>query len=81
MSLLLLFWPLALIQRPEAENPLWTRGSLILLISGLTLRYLHWRCNASLNLDSPVSTGLGGLLLLGGSSPAPFNRCLVPRQL
>ena len=44
MSLLLLLWPLALIQRPEAESPLWARRSLILLISGLTFRYLQWRC-------------------------------------
>ncbi len=64
MSLLLLLWPLALIQRPEADSPLWARRSLILLISGLTVRYLHWRCTASLNLDSPVSTGLSGVLLL-----------------
>ncbi len=64
MSLLLLLWPLALIQRPEAKSPLWARRSLILLISALTLRYLHWRCAASLNLDSPLSTGLSGLLLL-----------------
>ena len=67
VSLLLLLWPLALIQRPEAESPLWARRSLILLISALTLRYLHWRCTASLNLDSPVSTGLSGLLLLAES--------------
>ena len=64
MSLLLLLWPLALIQRPEAESPLWARRSLILLISALTLRYLVWRCTASLNLDSSVSTSLSGLLLL-----------------
>ena len=64
MSLLLLLWPLALIQRPEAESPLWARRSLILLISALTLRYLHWRCTTSLNLDSSVSTGLSSLLLL-----------------
>ncbi|QNI98182.1 glycosyltransferase [Synechococcus sp. RS9902] len=64
MSLLLLLWPLALIQRPEAEYPLWARRSLILLISGLSLRYWYWRCTASLNLDSSVSTSLSGLLLL-----------------
>ena len=64
MSLLLLLWPLALIQRPEAESPLWARRSLILLISALTLRYLYWRSTASLNLDSPLATGLSGLLLL-----------------
>jgi len=64
VSLLLLLWPLALIQRPEAESPLWARRSLILLISALTLRYLHWRCTASLNLNTAVSTGLSSLLLL-----------------
>ncbi|WP_226408019.1 glycosyltransferase [Synechococcus sp. MU1625] len=67
MSLLLLLWPLALIQRPEAESPLWARRSLILLISVLTLRYLYWRCTASLNLDSSVSTSLSSLLLLAES--------------
>ena len=67
VSLLLLLWPLALIQRPEAESPLWARRSLILLISGLSLRYLYWRCTASLNLDSSVSTGLSSLLLLAES--------------
>ena len=64
MSLLLLLWPLALIQRPEAESPLWARRSLILLISALTLRYLYWRSTASLNLDTPISSCLSGLLLL-----------------
>ena len=64
MSLLLLLWPLALIQRPEAESPLWVRRSLILLISALTLRYLYWRSTASLNLDTPISSCLSGLLLL-----------------
>ena len=67
MSLLLLLWPLGLIQRPEADSPLWARRSLILLISGLSLRYLYWRCTASLNLDSSVSTGLSSLLLLAES--------------
>ena len=64
MSLLLLLWPLALIQRPEAESRLWARRSLILLISTLTLRYLFWRCTVSLNLDTAVSTSLSGLMRL-----------------
>ena len=64
MSLLLLLWPLWLIRRPEAESPLWARRSLILLISLLTLRYLHWRCTESLNLDSGLSTVLSLLMLL-----------------
>ena len=64
MSLLLLLWPLWLIRRPEALSPLWARRSLILLISLLTLRYLHWRCTDSLNLDSGLSTVLSLLMLL-----------------
>ena len=64
MSLLLLLWPLWVIRRPEATSPLWARRSLILLITGLTLRYLHWRCTASLNLTSNLSIGLSVLLLL-----------------
>ena len=72
MSLLLLLWPLWLIRRPEAESPLWARRSLILLISLLTLRYLHWRCTDSLNLDSGLSTVLSLLMLLAESG------CLSP---
>ena len=53
-----------LIRRPEAQSPLWARRSLILLISLLTLRYLHWRCTDSLNLDSGLSTVLSLLMLL-----------------
>ena len=64
MSLLLLLWPLALIQRPEAESPLWARRSLILLISLLTARSLHWRITSSLNLSTQLSTGLSLLLLM-----------------
>ena len=64
MSLLLLLWPIWLIRRPEAQSPLWARRSLILLISLLTLRYLHWRCTDSLNLDSGLSTVLSLLMLL-----------------
>ena len=67
MSLLLLLWPLWLIGRPEAESPLWARRSLILLISLLTLRYLHWRCTDSLNLDSGLSAVLSLLMLLAES--------------
>ena len=64
MSLLLLLWPLWLTRRPEADSPLWARRSLILLISLLTLRYLHWRCTDSLNLDSGLSTALSLLMLV-----------------
>ena len=67
MSLLLLLWPLWLIRRPEADSPLWARRSLILLITGLTLRYLTWRCTDSLNLESPASTLLSLLLLMAES--------------
>ena len=64
MSLLLLLWPLLLTRRPEEASPIWARRSLILLISLLTLRYLHWRCTASLNLDTSLSTLLSLVLLL-----------------
>ena len=64
MSLLLLLWPLLLTRRPEQASPLWARRSLILLISLLTLRYLHWRCTASLNLESNLSTLVSLVLLL-----------------
>ena len=64
MSLLLLLWPLWLTRRPEADSPLWARRSLIVLISLLTLRYLHWRCTDSLNLDSGLSTALSLLMLV-----------------
>ena len=63
-ALLTLLWPLWLRHRPEEQTPLWGRRSLILLIGLLMLRYLHWRVTASLNLSTPLSTGLSlGLLL------------------
>jgi len=64
MSLLLLLWPLLLTRRPEQASPIWARRSLILLITLLTLRYLHWRCTASLNLDTSLSTLFSLVLLL-----------------
>ena len=63
-ALLTLLWPLWLRRRPEEASPLWARRSLILLISLLTLRYLSWRVTDSLNLSTPLSSGLSlGLLL------------------
>ena len=63
-ALLALMLPLWLRRRPEHESPLWARRSLILLISLLTLRYLGWRVTDSLNLNTPLSSGLSlGLLL------------------
>ena len=63
-ALLALMLPLWLRRRPEHESPLWARRSLILLISLLTLRYLGWRVSDSLNLSTPLSSGLSlGLLL------------------
>ena len=64
MSLLLLLWPLLLTRRPEQASPLWARRSLILLITLLTVRYLHWRCTASLNLDTNLSALMSLVLLL-----------------
>ena len=61
---LLLLWPLALSRREETRYRIWARRSVLLLLVGLTLRYLHWRLTASLNLASPASTSLSWLLLL-----------------
>lgn len=61
---LLLLWPLWLSRRPEAHQPLWRRRSLLLLLALLTLHYLQWRVFHSLNLISPLATGLSLLLLL-----------------
>jgi len=61
---LALLWPLWLSRRPEAQCPLWMRRSLLLLLALLTLRYLHWRLTASLNLSTPLAAGLSLLLLL-----------------
>jgi len=61
---LLLLWPLWLSRRPEAQQPLWRRRSLLLLLALLTLHYLQWRVLQSLNLITPLATGLSLLLLL-----------------
>jgi cellulose synthase (UDP-forming) len=63
LPLLWLLWPLWLSRRPEAASPLWARRSLIVLISLLTLRYLLWRCSASLNTSNGMATALSLLLL------------------
>ena len=60
---MLLAWPLWLRQQPEQQSPIWKRRSLIVLISLLTARYLHWRITSSLNLSTHLSTGLSLLLL------------------
>ncbi len=60
---LLLLWPLWLSRRPEARCPIWMRRSLLLLLTALTARYLHWRVTASLALDTPLTAGLSLLLL------------------
>ncbi len=62
LPLLVLFWPLWLKRHPEQQSPIWKRRSLILLISLLTARYLHWRITSSLNLSTSLSTGLSLLL-------------------
>ena len=59
LPLVVLFWPIWLSRQPEQQSPIWKRRSLILLISLLTARYLHWRVTCSLNL----STGLSLVLL------------------
>ena len=61
---LALLWPLWLSRRNEAQCPLWMRRSLLLLLSLFSLRYLHWRVSASLNLTTPLAASLSVLLLL-----------------
>ena len=63
LPLVLLIWPLWLSRQPEQQSPIWKRRSLILLISLLTARYLHWRFTSSLNLSTNLSTGLSLVLL------------------
>ena len=60
---MVLIWPLWLKRQPEQQSPIWKRRSLILLISLLTARYLHWRITSSLNLNTNLSTALSLLLL------------------
>ena len=60
---MVLIWPLWLKRQPEQQSPIWKRRSLILLISLLTARYLHWRITSSLNLSTNLSTALSLLLL------------------
>ena len=64
LPLMLLVWPLWLRKQPEQQSPIWKRRSLIVLISLLTARYLHWRTTSSLNLSTHLSTGLSLLLLV-----------------
>ena len=61
---LAVLWPLWLSRRPEARSPLWKRRSLLLLLTVLTLRYLHWRLVAGLQLSTPLAASLSVLLLL-----------------
>ena len=63
LPLVVLFWPIWLSRQPEQQSPIWKRRSLILLISLLTARYLHWRITSSLNLSTHLSTGLSLVLL------------------
>ena len=66
-----LIWPWLLLmavvllsRRPEQRYGLWARRSVLLMLVLLTLGYLEWRVNASLNLTTPLSTALSWLLLL-----------------
>jgi cellulose synthase (UDP-forming) len=61
---LALLWPLWLSRSPEAQCPLWMRRSLLLLLTLLAMRYLHWRVAFSLNLTTPLAASLSVLLLL-----------------
>jgi cellulose synthase (UDP-forming) len=66
-----LIWPWLLLlaivllsRRPEQAYGPWARRGVLLALAALTLGYLHWRVTASLNLATPLSTGLSWLLLV-----------------
>ena len=64
VSLLFLVLPFWLTRRPEAESPIWARRCLILLITGLTTRYLLWRFASGLNTESDLALVFSLLLVV-----------------
>ena len=61
---LLLLVPVVLTRRREQESPIWARRTLIVLLTVLTLRYLHWRCTASLTMTTGIASALSLTLLM-----------------
>ena len=54
------------------------RRSLMLLLALLSMRYLHWRFTASLNLSTPIAAALSLKRLLFGRAGAWPNRHAPP---
>ncbi len=63
-ALVVALWAGWLASRPEQTLPLAARRSAVLVISILGGRYLVWRIGATLNLATPMSTGLSLLMLV-----------------
>ena len=61
---LLLLVPVVLTRRREQESPIWARRTLIVLLTVMTLRYLHWRCTASLTMTTGIASALSLMLLM-----------------
>ena len=61
---LLLLMPVVLTRRREQESPIWARRTLIVLLTVLTVRYLHWRCTASLTMTTGIGSALSLTLLM-----------------
>ncbi|MEA5401115.1 glycosyltransferase [Synechococcus sp. BA-124 BA4] len=62
-ALVVALWCGWLTCRPEQTLPLVARRSAVVVITLLGARYLVWRIGATLNLATPISTGLGLLML------------------
>jgi len=58
-----LAWALLLRRRPEAERQISHRRMAIAVLALLSVHYLLWRVTATLNISSPLATGLSLLLL------------------
>ena len=61
---LLLLVPVVLTRRREQESPIWARRTLSVLLTVMTLRYLHWRCTASLTMTTGIASALSLMLLM-----------------
>ena len=61
---LLLLVPVVLTRRREQESPIWARRTLIVLLTVMTLRYLNWRCTASLTMTTGIASALSLMLLM-----------------
>lgn len=63
-ALVVALWASWLASRPEQTLPLAARRSAVLVITLLGGRYLFWRIGATLNMATPISSGLSLLMLV-----------------